>query len=33
MPGLRWLPVEHEGCAQESPAEAERIAAAIEPLL
>ena len=31
--GLRWLPVEHEGCSQSSPEEADRIAAAVEPLL
>lgn len=31
--GLRWLPVEHEGRSQSSPEEADRIAAAIEPLL
>ena len=31
--GLRWLPVEHEGHAQSSPEEADRIAEAIEPLL
>ncbi len=31
--GLRWLAVEHEGRSQSSPEEAERIAAAIEPLL
>ena len=31
--GLRWMPVEHEGRSQSAPEEAERIAAAIEPLL
>ncbi len=31
--GLRWLPVEHEGCQQSSPAEADRIAEAVAPLL
>jgi uncharacterized protein len=31
--GLRWLPVEHQGCSQSSPEEAAAIAAAIEPLL
>jgi predicted RecB family nuclease len=31
--GVRWIPVEHEGHGQESPEEAEAIAAAIEGLL
>ena len=31
--GLRWLPVEHEGHAQSSPEEVDRIAEAIAPLL
>jgi uncharacterized protein len=31
--GLRWLPVEHEGCRQESEAEAARVAAEVERLL
>jgi uncharacterized protein len=31
--GLRWLPVEHEGCRQESAEEAARVAAEVERLL
>jgi uncharacterized protein len=31
--GLRFLPVEHEGCRQESPAEAEAVRAEIERLM
>jgi predicted RecB family nuclease len=31
--GLRWLPVEHEGCRQESESEVERVVAQVEELL
>jgi AAA domain len=31
--GLRWLPVEHEACRQESEAEVERVTAQVEELL